>query len=43
MSKGQLVGKDGEQKITVKKNSIILFAKDRTKIGEEGFLLGEKI
>ena len=41
--KGQVVGKDGEEEIIVKKNSIILFAKDRTKIGEEGFLLGEKI
>lgn len=38
-----LVGIDGDQKVIAKKDSIILFARSRNEIGNEAFLLGERI
>lgn len=40
---GEIIGLDGTEEIRAKKNSIILFAQNLTKIGEEAFLLGERI
>lgn len=40
--KGQLIGTDGPKKARAKRDSVILFAHDRKKSGEEAFLLGEK-
>jgi succinylglutamate desuccinylase len=37
----QLIGVDGENDIRAKKDSVILFARNRSGIGEEAFLLGE--
>ncbi len=42
VTKGEIIGIDGDQKVKVKKDGIILFARSRSKIGEEAFLLGEK-
>ena len=42
ISKGQIIGIDGTQKIRAKKAGIILFAINSQKIGDEAFLLGEK-
>ncbi|MCR4260828.1 MAG: succinylglutamate desuccinylase/aspartoacylase family protein [Candidatus Colwellbacteria bacterium] len=39
---GQVVGTDGSEEIRAPKDSIILFARDRNQINDEGFLLGEK-
>ncbi len=41
IKKDDLLGIDGEEKIFAKNDSIILFARNRNKIGEEAFLLGE--
>ncbi|MDP2630553.1 MAG: succinylglutamate desuccinylase/aspartoacylase family protein [Candidatus Uhrbacteria bacterium] len=43
LSEGEIVGVDGVNEIRVEKNSIILFARDRNKKGDEAFLLGEKV
>lgn len=40
--KGQLIGIDGKNEVRADKNSLILFARNRTRIGDESFLLGEK-
>lgn len=37
----QLIGIDGEMEVRAKKDSIILFARNRNDVGEEAFLLGE--
>lgn len=37
------IGTDGEEEVAAQKDSYILFARDRSAIGEEAFLLGEKI
>lgn len=37
----QLIGVDGKNDIRAKKDSVILFARNRTHVGEEAFLLGE--
>lgn len=37
----QLIGVDGREDVRAKKESIILFARNRDKAGEEAFLLGE--
>lgn len=42
ISKGQIIGIDGEKEIRVEKESVVLFARNRKQIGDEGFLLGEK-
>jgi succinylglutamate desuccinylase len=42
ISKNEIVGKDGRKEVKTKKDSIILFARNREKTGEEAFLLGEK-
>jgi len=42
ISKGQVIGVDGDQEIRAEKAAIILFARNREKVGEEAFLLGEK-
>ncbi len=42
ISKGQVIGVDGTQEIRAEKTAVILFARNREKIGEEAFLLGEK-
>ncbi|MFH1749826.1 MAG: succinylglutamate desuccinylase/aspartoacylase family protein [bacterium] len=38
---GRIIGTDGELPVTVNENSIILFARNRQKIGEEAFLVGK--
>ena len=38
---GQIIGIDGDEEIKSPKDSFILFARDRNKIGDEAFLLGE--
>ncbi|QQG45545.1 MAG: succinylglutamate desuccinylase/aspartoacylase family protein [Candidatus Sungiibacteriota bacterium] len=42
MSKGQVIGVDGTQEIRAEKAAVILFARNREKVGEEAFLFGEK-
>lgn len=42
ISKNQIVGMDGEKEVKTEKDSIILFARNVERIGEEAFLLGEK-
>ncbi len=39
---GQVIGTDGDKKVQLKKESVVLFARNREKIGEDAFLLGEK-
>lgn len=39
---GQLVGFDGDEKIVAEKDCVILFARNRERVGDEAFLLGEK-
>lgn len=39
--KGEVIGVDGEEKVVAPKDCIILFARNRNKIGDEAFLLGE--
>lgn len=41
VKKGAVIGIDGKRKIRAAKNSLVLFARDRDKIGEEAFLLAE--
>lgn len=41
IKKDELIGLDGGEEVRVLNNSIILFARNRNKIGEEAFLLGE--
>ena len=41
ITKDQLIGIDGNEKIFAKEDSIILFAKDTAKVGQEVFLLGK--
>src|SRR3989344_347309 len=41
ISKGQVIGVDGNQEVKTKKTAVILFARNREKLGEEAFLLGE--
>jgi succinylglutamate desuccinylase len=41
INEGELIGVDGTEKIFAKNNSVILFARNRNKPGEEAFLLGE--
>ncbi|MFA6354904.1 MAG: succinylglutamate desuccinylase/aspartoacylase family protein [Candidatus Paceibacterota bacterium] len=43
IKKGILIGIDGKTKIKTKKESLILFAHNRKKIGEEAFILGKFI
>jgi succinylglutamate desuccinylase len=43
LDEGYKIGKDGEEEIIIKKKSMILFARNRNKIGEEAFLLAELI
>ena len=43
IKKGQKIGIDGNREIRAGKKSIILFAQNTQKIGEEAFLLGKKI
>ncbi|MHB0978333.1 MAG: M14 family metallopeptidase [Minisyncoccota bacterium] len=42
IKRNQLIGKDGEKEIRASKDSLILFARNRSKRGEEAFLLGSK-
>lgn len=42
ISKDQVIGMDGGKEVRANKDSIILFARSRERIGEEAFLLGEK-
>ena len=42
ISKGMLIGIDGERNVYAEKDSVILFARHRQSKGEEAFLLGEK-
>lgn len=39
---GQTIGMDGKREVRAKKKSVVLFAGNRSQIGEEAFLLGEK-
>ncbi len=41
VSKNQIIGIDGDDKIITPSDGVILFAKNRNKIGDEAFLLGE--
>ena len=41
ISKGQVIGVDGNQEVKTKKTAVILFARNREKVGEEAFLLGK--
>jgi len=41
VKRGQLIGTDDKEKIKAKKNSLILFAHNLKKMGEEAFILGE--
>lgn len=43
ITKHQLIGSDGNKKIYAQDDGIILFARDRTKCGDEAFLLGKEI
>lgn len=43
VQKGQLIGIDGEQEIRAPKDSVILFAHNSQKVGDEIFLLGEEM
>jgi succinylglutamate desuccinylase len=38
---GEIIGTDGEKVIRAERDSVILFARNRIKIGEEAYLLGE--
>lgn len=40
--KGQVIGLDGDKEARADRNGVILFARNRTSVGEEAFLLGEK-
>lgn len=42
LTAGQVIGTDGEEKIYVTKESVIVFPTDCSKAGEEAFLLGEE-
>jgi succinylglutamate desuccinylase len=42
VTKGQIIGFDGGKEARAPKTGVILFARNRKRIGEEGFLLGEK-
>ncbi len=42
VSKGQVIGMDGDEAVRAEKESVILFARNRDRSGEEAFLLGEK-
>ncbi|MCX6713854.1 MAG: succinylglutamate desuccinylase/aspartoacylase family protein, partial [Candidatus Vogelbacteria bacterium] len=42
LKSGELIGLDGKNKVLAPKNSIILFAQNTNKIGDEAFLLGKK-
>ncbi len=41
VSQGEVIGIDGAENVTAPKDSIILFARNRNKVGDEAFLLGE--
>ena len=41
ISKGQIIGMDGDKEVKTEKDSVILFARNREQIGDEAFLLGE--
>ena len=41
ITQGQLIGMDGEIEIRAPKNGVILFARNRDRVGAEAFLLGE--
>ncbi len=43
LKKGQIIGQDGSSNVICSKDSQILFARSRQAVGEEAFLLGEKI
>lgn len=43
ISKGQLIGIDGGEEIIAERDAVILFARNRNKIGDEAFLLGKKL
>jgi len=42
VSEGQVIGIDGEKEVRTEKSGVILFARNREKIGAEAFLFGEK-
>ena len=41
VSSGQIIGIDGKQTITAEEDGVILFARNRDKVGEEAFLFGQ--
>ncbi len=41
VTRGQLIGMDGEEGVRAERDSVIVFAHNRSKTGEEAFLLGE--
>ncbi len=43
ISEGQLIGIDGQEEVRATRNCIILFARNREKIGDEAFLLAVEI
>jgi succinylglutamate desuccinylase len=43
LTKGQIIGTDGETQVLAKNDGIILFACNRSKIGDEAFLFGKKL
>lgn len=42
ISEGQIIGTDGTNEVRAERESVILFARNRNKVGEEAFLLGER-
>ncbi|MDD5710900.1 MAG: succinylglutamate desuccinylase/aspartoacylase family protein [Candidatus Colwellbacteria bacterium] len=43
VAQGKIIGKDGNDRVVAPKNSVILFARNCTRKGEEAFLLGEEM
>ena len=41
ISAGQILAKDGEESVIAEKDGIILFARNRERVNDEGFLSGE--
>ena len=42
ISKNKIIGVDGRKEVVAEKDSVILFARNTNKVGEEAFLVGEK-
>lgn len=42
VSKGQVIGVDGGKRVLAERDGVILFARNRERVGDEAFLIGEK-